>query len=161
MISTDLSKVKIFVDNPFHDKRGYLWTSWEKKKFILPFNQDKFSISKKNVIRGLHGDNKTWKLLSCVSGKIFLVVVNYDPESKEYLKWNSWILNETDGVQILIPPKFLNAHLCLSNRCTFHYKLYFRGKYNDVKNQYSVRWNDSRLKINWPIKKPILSKRDK
>ncbi len=161
MSSLNLSKIKIFEDKPFADERGYLWSSWNKKKLNLSFNQDKFSISKKNVLRGLHGDYKTWKLLSCVSGNIFLVVVNYDPKSVEFLRWQSWNLREKDGMQILIPPNFLNGHLCLSNKCTFHYKLFYKGHYNDVEDQLSVKWNDPRINIKWPISKPILSKRDK
>ncbi len=160
-MTSSFSNVKVFIDKPFSDRRGYLWSSWNRKKLNISFNQDKFSISKKNVIRGLHGDNKTWKLLSCVSGKIFLVVVNYDIKSKDYLKWQSWKLKENDGKQVLIPPYFLNGHLCMSEKCTFHYKLYYKGKYNDVKNQFSVKWNDPRINIKWPISKPILSKRDK
>ena len=70
-------------------------------------------------------------------------------------------IKENDGKQVLIPPYFLNCHLCMSEKCTFHYKLYYKGKYNDVKNQFSVKWNDPRINIKWPIYKPILSKRDK
>ena len=145
-MTSSLAKVKIFLDKPFSDRRGYLWSSWNRKSLNISFNQDKFSISKKNVIRGLHGDNKTWKLLSCVSGKIFLVVVNYNSKSKDYLKWQSWKLKENDGKQVLIPPNFLNGHLCLSNKCTFHYKLYYKGKYNDVKNQFSVKFCSARAR---------------
>lgn len=161
MSPSNQNKIKVFRDKPFSDERGHLWTSWNISKLKIKFNQDKFSISKKNVIRGFHGDNKTWKLVSCVSGEIFFVIVNFDKNSKNFLKWQSWKLNEKDGIQILVPPKFLNAHLCLSKQCTFHYKLSYKGKYNDVKNQISIKWNDPRFKIKWPILKPILSKRDK
>ena len=60
------------------------------------------------------------------------------------------------------PPYFANGHLCLSKDCVFHYKLSYKGKYSDVKNQQNLKWDDIRLKINWPIKKNlIMSKRDK
>ena len=62
---------------------------------------------------------------------------------------------------ILIPPYYANAYLCLSNNCVFHYKWFYKGKYIDSKKQKSYRWNDPKIKIKWPIKKPILSKRDK
>ena len=78
--------VKVYKNSSFRDKRGYYWTSWEKgiiKK--LEFKHDKFSLSKKNVLRGLHGDKKTWKLISCPYGKFFLVVVNCVKNSKDYL----------------------------------------------------------------------------
>ena len=75
------------------DKRGNIYTSYHKDSYksYLPenlfFKHDKFSKSKKNVLRGLHGDVKTWKLISCVYGEIFQVVVDYRSESKNYLKW--------------------------------------------------------------------------
>ena len=153
--------VKVYKNNHFKDKRGYYWTSWKKnKKNKINFNHDKFSLSKKNVLRGLHGDNKTWKLVSCPFGKFLLVVVNCSKNSKNYLKWKSWVLSHENGIQILIPANFANGHLTLSTECVFHYKLSYSGSYSDVAKQFSLKWNDPRLKIKWPIKKPILSKRD-
>ena len=64
-------KIKILKNSTFKDKRGYYWTTWRKgdvKK--IKFNHDKFSISKKNVLRGFHCDFKSWKLVTCVFGKI-------------------------------------------------------------------------------------------
>ena len=155
--------IKIFKGANFKDKRGLLWTSWKKnKRENLFYKHDKFSSSKKNVLRGLHYDNKTWKLISCVYGSVFFVVVNCDKKSKEYLKFFSLELNSKNNIQILVPPKFANGHLCLSKNCLFHYKLAYDGKYSDVKNQKVLKWNDKRLNINWPqTKNLIMSKRDK
>ena len=150
-----------YQNSVFKDNRGLYWTSWEKHKYKLHFKHDKFSLSKKNVLRGLHGDNKTWKLVSCVYGKVFFVVVNFNKKSKKYLEKKTFILSHTNRKQVLIPPFFLNGYLCLSNECVFHYKLSYKGKYADTKNQFSIKWNDPFLKIKWPIKTPILSKRDK
>ncbi len=121
---------------------------------------DKFSISKKNVLRGLHCDFKSWKLVTCVYGKIFLVVVDMRKNTKNYLKYKSFILSHEKPRLILIPPYYANAHLCLSHKCVFHYKWSYKGKYIDANMQKSYRWNDPEIKIKWPIKKPILSKRD-
>lgn len=144
------------------DRRGYLWTSWERNKLKkLIFNHDKFSVSKKNVLRGLHGDNKTWKLISCVYGKIFFVVVDYDKKSKTFSRYKKFILSHKNNVQILVPPKFLNGFLCLSENCVLHYKLSYKGKYFDYDKQISKKWNDKKFNIKWPKKKYILSKRDK
>jgi len=157
-----INKIKIFKNKSFKDHRGYYWTSWKKGEIKkVYFKHDKFSLSKKNVLRGLHGDKKTWKLVSCPYGKFLLVIVNYVKTSKNYLKSKSLILSQENGVQVLIPPNYANGHLCLTNKCLFHYKLSYRGKYIDAKEQFSLRWNDPKLKIKWKIKKPILSKRDK
>tara|TARA_B100001123_G_C14990911_1_gene899533 strand:+ start:65 stop:556 length:492 start_codon:yes stop_codon:yes gene_type:complete len=154
-------KFRIFKNKSFIDKRGFFWTSWKKElKLKMNFNHDKFSLSKKNVLRGLHGDSKTWKLVSCPYGKFLLVVVNYNKTSKDFLKWKSWILSHKNGVQVLIPPNFANGHLCLSDKCLFHYKLSYKGKYADVKHQFSLKWNDPKINIKWGIKNPILSLRD-
>ena len=157
-----MSELKIIKNSTFNDHRGYYWTSW-KKGIIknIKFKHDKFSLSKKNVLRGLHGDNKTWKLISCPYGKFLLVVVNCVKNSKDYLKWKSWILSHENGLQVLVPPNYANGHLCLSEKCLFHYKLAYKGQYIDAKKQFSLRWNDPQLNINWKIKKPILSSRDK
>ena len=154
--------VKVYKNTSFKDHRGYYWTSWKRsaiKKII--FRHDKFSLSKKNVLRGLHGDKKTWKLISCPYGKLLLVVVNCLKKSKNYLKWKSWILSHKNGIQVLIPPNYANGYLCLSDKCLLHYKLSYKGSYNSVKRQFSLKWNDPRLKIKWRIKKPILSSRDR
>ena len=155
--------IKVIRGSIFKDKRGKLWTSWKKnKKILLNFKHDKFSISKKNVLRGLHYDQKTWKLISCVYGKFFFVVVNCKKSSKDYLRVFSTILSDKENVQILVPPGYANGHLCLSDNCVFHYKLSYSGKYSDVKSQKVLKWNDPRIKINWPKKqKLITSKRDK
>ena len=56
---------------------------------------------------------------------------------------------------------FLNSWLCLSKDCIYSYDYSFKGNYNDVNNQISIKWNDKRINYNWPTKKPILSFRDK
>tara|TARA_B100000029_G_scaffold139005_1_gene134060 strand:+ start:163 stop:654 length:492 start_codon:yes stop_codon:yes gene_type:complete len=155
-------KIKKKINTSFKDHRGFYWTSWKSNKFKnIKFKHDKFSLSKKNVLRGLHGDTKTWKLVSCPYGKFKLVVVNCIKKSKDYLKHKTWILSQANGLQILIPPKYANGHLCLSKECLFHYKLSYKGSYTDHKNQFSIKWNDPKINIKWGIKKPILSSRDK
>ena len=90
--------VKVYKNSYFKDKRGYYWTSWKRgPKKNLEFKHDKFSLSRKNVLRGLHGDRKTWKLISCPYGKFFLVVVNCIKNSKDYLKWRSYILSHQNS----------------------------------------------------------------
>ena len=67
-----MKNIKIFKNTIGQDKRGLIWTSWDKKLYPKKiFNRDKFSLSKKNVLRGLHYDLKSWKLISCVYGNFF------------------------------------------------------------------------------------------
>ncbi len=93
---TKLSQVlKITPATIFNDFRGTYLETYNKPLYTengiaINFIQDDISISKQNVLRGIHGDNKTWKLVSCLSGKFFLVVVNWDSNSSEYQKWISF-----------------------------------------------------------------------
>ena len=172
-LKLEISKSKILNDLIiFHpsvnfDIRGNIYTSYSDSLYKshltsnIHFKHDKFSSSKKNVLRGLHGDNKTWKLISCVFGEIFVAIVDNRPESKNNLKWDKFILKDTIIKQILIPPNFANGFLVLSEIAIFHYKLAYEGDYFDVENQFVLKWDDHRLNIPWPISNPILQNRDK
>jgi dTDP-4-dehydrorhamnose 3,5-epimerase len=150
------------IDPPtvFQDFRGTYIETYNKElyKFAPEFVQDDFSISRENVLRGIHGDDKTWKLISCLWGKFYLVVVNYDDTSKQFKQWDSFVLSDINKQQVLIPPKFGNGHLVLSDAAIFHYK---QSTYYDRASQFTLKWNDPTLKIKWPIENPILSERDK
>ena len=86
-------EVNTFKPSQGVDARGSIFTSYDNKiydKYIPEghnFIHDKFSSSKQNVLRGLHGDTKTWKLISCVYGDIYEVVVDLRPKSSTYMKW--------------------------------------------------------------------------
>lgn len=155
-------KIKIIKPSFFRDKRGDYWTTWKKNYFKgLKFNHDKFSISKKNVLRGFHVDFKSWRMVTCIFGEVILYIVNSDKKSKNYLAKKKYLLNDKNKKILLIPPNYASAHLCVSKKCVFHYKFSYEGSYSDVRDQLSFKWNDPKLKIKWPIKKPILSTRDR
>ena len=88
-------------------------------------------------------------------------MVDYRERSKNYMKYTSFVLNDKNKLSLLIPPNFLNSWLCLSKDCIYSYDYSFKGNYSDVKSQISVKWNDAKINFNWPIKKPILSFRDR
>ncbi len=121
------------------------------------FVQDDISTSTRHVLRGLHGDAETWKLVSCLYGKFYLVVLDMDTDSSSFLKWQGFTLSDTNRTQILIPPKRGNGHLVLSDTAIFHYKQ--TTEYNRS-GQFTVVWNDPKFDIWWPVKAPILSQRD-
>ncbi len=121
------------------------------------FIQDDISFSKRHVLRGFHGDQETWKLISCLWGRFFLAVVNWDEGSPQYMQSDTFELSDDNRLQVLVPPKFGNAHLVLSDHAIFHYK---QTTYYDRESQFTIPWNDPRLDIDWPLKDPILSDRD-
>lgn len=153
-------EVKVFKQDAFKDHRGELYTVFNQKDHELVFNHDKVSVSKKNVLRGLHGDLKSWKHISCLKGTIFLAIVDYNVKSDNFMEWDSIILSSKNKKSVLIPPGFLNGHLVLSNEAIFFYKWSYPGNYPDVEDQISLKWNNPRLGIDWPIDNPILSHRD-
>ena len=160
-----ISGVYTIEDARFTDSRGTIWTSYLRSNFkkIVPveFNHDKFTASKQNVLRGIHYDTKAWKIVSCVQGKIFQVCVDLRKKSPTYMKWQSWQLNGNINKQVLMPPMVANAWLVTSKGGIYHYKWGYKGKYPDAQQQGTIAWDDARIGVKWPIKKPKLSKRDK
>lgn len=141
--------------DPFRDYRGEIWSSYEQCDLFPKFVEDKISISTKNVLRGLHGDYETGKLISCIHGEIFLAVVDIR-EEKNTVK--TFILSDKNPRLIFVPPGCLNGHLCLTNKCIFFYK--WTARYKGPESQITVKWNDPTFNIPWPLGSPILSERD-
>ena len=159
---TNLDKVLLIKPDIFEDFRGqyvetYNEELYKKNGIDVDFVQDDIAISSRNVLRGIHGDGETWKLVSCPYGRFYLVVVNCDTDSPEFGKWQSFVLSDVNRHQVLIPPKHGNAHLTLSEMAIFHYK---QTTYYNPKGQFTYKWNDPKLNIWFPIKNPIVSQRD-
>ena len=147
----------------FKDFRGDLWTLWKDGEFFksLNFNHDKVSTSRKNVLRGIHGDFKSHKLVTCLYGELYFVVLDNRKDSHTYGKWESFILDDKSRKQILIEPGIGNAFLVLSQDSVFHYKWSYKGSYPDVQDQFTIKWNDPAFNIDWPVLNPILQQRDR
>ncbi|MBI4619818.1 MAG: dTDP-4-dehydrorhamnose 3,5-epimerase family protein [Desulfobacterales bacterium] len=159
---TKLDGVLLIKPSIFEDHRGryveiYNEDLYRKYDIDVKFIQDDISVSSKHVLRGIHGDSETWKLISCLYGKFYLVVLNWDESSPQFGEWQSFVLSEHNRLQVLVPPKFGNGHLVLSEQAIFRYKQ--STSYNRA-GQFTVLWNDKKLNIWWPIKNPILSRRD-
>ena len=159
---TKLNGVLLIKLDAFEDHRGeyvetYNEAAYREAGIDISFIQDDYSISERNVLRGLHGDAETWKLITCPFGKLYLVVVDCMESSQDFGKWESFILSDRNHHQVLIPPYFGNGHLVLSDVAIFAYK---QSSYYDPSKQFSFTWNDPRFAIWWPVKKPVLSRRD-
>jgi dTDP-4-dehydrorhamnose 3,5-epimerase len=160
--STDLPGVLLIKPYVFEDFRGeyvetYSRAEYHKNGVTCDFVQDDISVSSHHVLRGIHGDAETWKLISCLHGKFYFVVVNCDRESPLFGKWQSFTLSEKNRWQVLVPPKHGNGHVVLSESAIFHYK---QTTYYNPKGQFTYLWNDPQLGIWWPVKNPIVSRRD-
>lgn len=162
LCQTNLKGVLLIKLDVFEDFRGqyvetYNENDYKKKGIDVHFVQDDISLSSRHVLRGIHGDSETWKLVSCLHGRFYLVVVNCDNSSKDFGKWQAFMLSERNREQVLIPPRHGNAHLVLSDWAIFHYK---QSTYYDRSKQFSYKWDEPKFNIWWPIRNPILSQRD-
>ena len=146
----------------FEDFRGHYVEIYNEPEYRAAginydFIQDDISISRQHVLRGIHGDQKTCKLVSCLQGAFYLVVVNNLKDSPQYRQWTSFTLSDRNRRQVLIPPGFGNGHLVLTDTAIFHYK---QTTTYDRSSQFTLIWNDPQLKIWWPVKDPVVSQRD-
>jgi dTDP-4-dehydrorhamnose 3,5-epimerase len=164
--SKTISGLKLIKPDVFYDFRGEYLETFNAQRYQfsdlkntpIKFVEDDISVSRQYVLRGLHGDSKTWKLIQCLWGEFYYVVADMRKDSPAYLKWEAFTLNDKNRLQVLVPAGCANGHLVLSERCIFSYKQ--SQYYSGMENQFTVRWNDPALAIWWPIEKPILSRRD-
>ena len=161
IVNTKFQGLKIIKGMNYYDNRGYFRETFknsffQKKKFIFWC----MSKSKKNVIRGLHlqKEFKQDKFVSVVKGKIFDVVVDLRKKAKTYGKKYSIILSEKNSTSLFIPAGFAHGFCTMANE-----NLVFYGctNYRSKDDEIGILWNDSELKIKWPIKNPIISQKDR
>jgi dTDP-4-dehydrorhamnose 3,5-epimerase len=146
----------------FEDFRGHYVELYDESAYkaagiAYQFVQDDISVSRRRVLRGIHGDYKTAKLISCLQGSFYLVVIDNRPASPQFRQWESYTLSEWNRRQVLVPPGYGNGHLVMTETAIFHYK---QTMPYDRSSQFTLHWNDPGLNIWWPVKNPILSQRD-
>ena len=153
----DIKKVKTKI---FKDKRGFFKEIYKNKILKKKFIFDVMSYSKKGILRGLHIQTKfpQAKLITVTSGKIMDVAVDLRKNSKSFGKYYSTIISQDSDFSLFIPEGFAHGFLCLSQTCTINYKC---SEYRNKKSEKTLRWDDVQTNIKWPVKKPILSLKDK
>ena len=161
IVNTKFQGLKIIKGINYYDNRGYFRETFknsffQNKKFVFWC----MSKSKKNVIRGLHlqKEFRQDKFVSVVKGKIFDVVVDLRKKAKTYGKKYSIILSEKNSTSLFIPAGFAHGFCTMAKE-----NLVFYGctNYRSKNDEIGILWNDSELKIKWPIKNPIISQKDR
>ena len=157
---TRFKDLLIFKSKNFYDVRGYFREVLIEKLIKKKFKFIVVSKSKKNVLRGLHMQKKfqQGKYISVVKGKILDVVVDCRKKSKTFGKHFKIIISEKNSKSIYVPPGFIHGFLGLERE---NIVVYSCTEYRNKESELGVKWNDKDLKINWSIKKPILSIKDK
>ena len=160
VVKTNFKDLVIVKSKNIIDNRGYF-----REVFIEKYIKEKliFSVvskSKKNVLRGLHMQkiNPQGKYVSVVKGKILDVAVDCRRNSKTFGKHYKISLSEKNAKSVFIPAGFLHGFLGLENE---NIVVYGCTKYRNKNSETGVIWNDDSLNIKWPIKKPIISNKDK
>ena len=158
---TTLPCVSLITTDRFEDYRGELGGTYDECAYHTAglnakILYDMVSMSYKNVLRGIHGDRETTKLVQCLYGTVFSVVVNCDESSPDFGRWQSFILSDRNHHQLYIPPLYGNGYYVLSDSSIYTYKM--TKPHSDI--QFTYAWNDSRFNIRWPTDRPILSARD-
>ncbi len=156
---TNFKGLYIFKKKKFQDSRGFFMELLKSKDLKKNFPFVMCSYSKKNVIRGLHfqTNNSQGKYVSVIRGKIFDVALDLREKSKTFSKVFTIILSEKNCKSIYIPEGFAHAFCSLSKDTTI---IYSSTKYRDPNSEIIIKYNDENLKINWPIKRPIVSRKD-
>ena len=157
---TKFKNLLLIKNKSYFDKRGYFKELIRENELNLRFPFKVMSFSKKNVIRGLHlqSKNSQGKYVTVLKGKVFDVVVDLRKNSKTYGKIFTSILSEKNSTSIYVPPGFAHGFCGLSKE---NYVIYSCTKYRDKNNEVGIMYNDVDLKIKWPVKKPIISNKDK
>ena len=161
MILKTKFKDLFIINNKSHkDKRGYFKELLAEKKIKKNFVFFVMSYSKKNVLRGMHLQlkNPQGKYISVIKGSILDVAIDLRKKSKTFLKIFSVILSEKNAKSIFIPQGFAHGFCTLSKE---NYIVYSCTKYRFKNHEITIKWDDPKLKNIWPIKKPILSSKDK
>ena len=156
----NFKNLKVINNMSFKDKRGYFKELLIEKKIKKKFPFLVMSYSKKNVIRGLHMqlNNPQGKYVSVIKGKIFDVCVDLRKNSKTFGKYFSVVISEKNSKSIFVPPGFAHGFCALDKE---NYIIYSCTKYRDAKSEVAINFDDRNLKIKWPVKKAIVSKKDK
>jgi len=160
IVKTKIQDLLILKSEVYKDGRGFVKEIFKKNVLKKNFPFDLTSLSKKNVIRGLHFQKKfsQAKLITVTHGRILDVAVDLRPKSKTFGKYFLIEISYNDNFSFFIPENFAHGFLCLTKSCVVNYKL---SNYRKPEYEKTLRWNDPDININWPINKPIMSNKDK
>lgn len=146
----------------FADDRGVFYESWRKENYKKigikeDFIQDNVSISKKNVLRGLHFQKNQGQLVTVTHGKIFDVAVDVRSNSSTYGKYFSIELSADNPLQLYMTPGFAHGFCVLSDMAVINYKC---NQYYNPQEEGGILWNDQSIGIDWPVGHPVISQKD-
>ena len=147
----------------FTDERGYFKEVFSAEKYREAgiheaFVQDNVSFSRAGVLRGMHFDERMAKLVQCLSGEIYDVIVDMREESPTFKQWDAITLSGENHRQLYIPPRFAHGFYVTGESAIVMYK---QTALYDPSYERAVAWNDPSIGIAWPLRgEPLLSAKD-
>jgi dTDP-4-dehydrorhamnose 3,5-epimerase len=161
-----ISEVMLIEPKVFPDERGFFMETYKYSDFAKMgikeyFVQDNYSKSSKGILRGLHfqkNPNAQGKLIRCLKGNIFDVVIDIRKGSPAFGKWVGAELSEENNLILYVPSGFAHGFVVLSETACVIYKC---TREYSPENDRGIIWNDPDINIHWPIKDPVLSEKDK
>ncbi len=165
VIETEISGVLIIEPQVYEDERGFFYESYSRRRYASHgiqdlFVQDNHSKSKRGVLRGLHYQASPGqaKLVRVAVGEVFDVAVDIRHGSPMYGEWIGVTLSAGNRRQLYIPVGFAHGFCVTSDMAEFLYKV---SSYYAPEEERGIAWDDPDLSIDWPVKEPILSERDR
>jgi len=163
VLATEFAEAKVVVPAVFHDERGFFKEVYARDRYAAAgiedqWLQDNLSSSRKNVLRGLHFDFRMAKLVQCVRGEIFDVIVDVRAGSATYGRWQGFRLSADNHHQLYVPRGFAHGFLALCDDVLVHYK---QSAQYDPGCERALAWNDPTVGVVWPVSgEPLLSVKD-
>ncbi|MEM3844372.1 MAG: dTDP-4-dehydrorhamnose 3,5-epimerase [Candidatus Parvarchaeota archaeon] len=162
---TEIPEVLLISSEKFADERGFFIEKYKRSNLRafgidLDFVQMNHSFSKYGVLRGLHFQKRPKeqdKLVTVTRGKIMDVAVDLRPNSPTYRKYVYATLSDENNTSIFIPKGFAHGFLALEESDV----VYLTTTEYSSEHDSGIRWDDPDININWPIKNPIVSKKDR
>ena len=164
--TTPIKGLLIIKPAVFSDPRGYFIESYNQTDFSTigisdQFVQDNRSLSGRGILRGLHFQKPPYaqaKLIQVVSGSVLDIVVDIRKESETYGKHFSIEISGQNFIQLYVPMGFAHGFLTLEDNTVFSYKC---ANYYNKASEDGLMWNDPFLAIDWGIRDPLLSDKDR
>jgi dTDP-4-dehydrorhamnose 3,5-epimerase len=161
---TDLPEVLLLEPEVFSDERGYFLETYQAARYVqagmtVAFVQDNLSSSRRGTLRGLHlqHPHDQGKLVYVLVGEVYDVAVDVRIGSPSFGCWVGAMLTSENKQQLWIPPGFAHGFCVMSERALFAYKC------TDIyhpEHEISIRWDDPKLSIKWPLHEVIMSNKD-
>ena len=162
---TDIPGVLLIEPSVYEDDRGCFMETFHESRYReagldARFAQDSYSRSRYGVLRGLHYQNPypQGKLVWVIRGEVFDVAVDLRRDSPTFARWAGVRLHESEHRQLYIPPGFAHGFCVLSEVADVMYKC---TELYRPEHERAIRWDDPDLAIQWPIRAPCLSDKDR